>query len=323
MVSSLDDEETDEALTLLTEEKVQPALKRKSKKEKKKKEKKIKEKKPGLIKRVFANVEDPESKETSKKKDKKKKESKTDADSGTTRDEQVKRNKEQKKEQKKADKEEQKKKKEERKKQRKDEKEERKKKAAIEILDEIEDQGSINPLGASIVFAFFGILLIVVLIGSNVFSYSLNIKNATNYFNQSRYTEAYNEVYGVDINESDIELYDKIMTVMFVNKQLNSYNSYYAMGKYPEALDSLLKGMQRYDKYIEFATIIGVMSDLDYVKTQIIHELDNVFQLSEEEAYRIINSENQTEYSIRVYDVILENNNFYSLKNPYKYKRKS
>ena len=147
-----------------------------------------------------------------------------------------------------------------------------------------------------------------------MFSYSLSIKNATDYFGRHKYTQAYNEVYGIDLKDEDIELYDKIMTVMFVNKQLNSYNCYYHMRKYPEALDSLLKGLQRYDKYAELATMLGIKTDLDYVRDQILAELYNVFGLTEEEALRIIDSENRMQYSIAVYDVVLENMLFYDYR---------
>jgi hypothetical protein len=198
------------------------------------------------------------------------------------------------------------------KKEAKKEKKEKKKKdkEVIQVIDEIEeDTGRINRVGASIVFIFFGILVTLLLIGTNVFSYSLSIQNATNYFNRHKYTQAYNEVYGKDIKDEDIEIYDKIMTVMFVNKQLNSYNNFYAMKKYPDALDSLLKGLKRYDKYLELATMLGIKSDLDYVRTQILSELNNVFHLSEEDALKLINEQNKTQYSLMVYNVVRENLN--------------
>ncbi len=181
-------------------------------------------------------------------------------------------------------------------------------KDVIQVIDEIdEDEGRINLVGAAVVFVFFGLLVSLLLVGTKVVSYSISIENATNYFEKQKYTEAYREVYGMDIKDEDIELYDKIMTVMFVNKQLNSYNNYYSIGKYPEALDSLLKGLSRYDKYIELATMLGIKSDLDYVREQIIAELDNIFKLSEKEAMKLIKSSDMTEYSTRVYDVVFEN----------------
>ena len=195
------------------------------------------------------------------------------------------------------------------KKNRKDKKEnKKKKKEVLEVIDEIEeDEGRINRLGASVVFVLFGLLVILFLVGSNTITYTLSIENATRYFNKQKYNEAYYEVYGYEIKDEDFEIYDKIMTVMFVNKQLNSYNNYYSLGEYPRALDSLLKGLQRYDKYIELATMLGIESDLDYVRWQILAELKNEFKLSEKEAMKIISYEDQKTYSLAVYDVVLEN----------------
>ena len=184
----------------------------------------------------------------------------------------------------------------------------KKEKANIERIDEIEeDEGRINRFGAFIVFLFFGLFAMLIYLGTNVISYTLSIQNATNYFDKQEYTDAYNEVYGIDIKAEDIEIYDKIMTVMFVNKQLNSYNNFYSMGQYPQALDSLLKGLKRYDKYIELATMLGIKTDLDYVRSQILGELNNVFMLTEEEAVAMNSYENMSEYSMEVFDVVLEN----------------
>jgi hypothetical protein len=193
----------------------------------------------------------------------------------------------------------------------KDKKDKRKKtKEIIQVIDEIEeDEGRINRLGASIVFVFFGLLTMLLLVGSNVVSYSLSIQNATDYFEKQKYTQAYTEVNGIKIKDEDIEIYDKIKTVMFVNKQLNSYNSFYSLKKYPEALDSLLKGLKRYDKYIELATILGIKTDLDYVRSQILAELNNVFNLSEKEAMKMLGNEDMGDYSLKVYDVVLEKMN--------------
>lgn len=195
------------------------------------------------------------------------------------------------------------------KKQAKKEKKAKKKKSReiIQVIDEIDvDEGRINRLGASIVFAFFGLIMLLLLTGSKVFSYTISINNATKYFERQKYTQAYDEINGIDIKDEDLEIYEKIQTVMFVNKQLNSYNNYYSLKKYPEALDSLLKGLKRYDKYIELATLLGIKSDLDYVRGQILAELDKVFNLSEEEALAMNNLNSMDEYSLKVYDVVLE-----------------
>jgi len=328
VVSSLEDADIDE-INLLENisEKNQKKVKKKTKKEKiikeKKKQNKDKEiseqntiSKKGVLNRLFANVEEEGLKKTKTKKRKPQ-----DSEIVATKETGKKRKK-------KSDKNKivaidnpedslgnempDRKNKSVATKDKKEEKKEKKKKTKeiMKVMDEIdEDEGRINRVGASIVFLFFGLLVMVLLIGTNIFSYSLSINNATNYFEKQKYNQAYSEVYGIDIKDEDIQVYDKIMTVMFVNKQLNSYNNYYSIGKYPEALDSLLMGLRRYDKYLELATILGIKQDLDYVRDQILAELNNVFHIAEADALQIINSDSQTQYSLQVYDVVLEKMN--------------
>lgn len=182
------------------------------------------------------------------------------------------------------------------------------KKPAKKVKKEVQeveiDLGKVNPVAASIVMVTFALLALVLLTGTKAFAYSNSIKNATRYFDSHRYTKAYEELFGLEIKDEDAEIFNKVQTVMYVNKQLNSYNNYYAVAKYPEALDSLLKGLKRYEKYIELAIMYGIDSDLDYVRGQILAELDSKYQLSEEKAMQLIALEDETEYSKQIYDII-------------------
>ncbi len=315
-VSSLNDYDIEQDMLFGNNPDSEPKKGKKGKKEKVVKEKKVKEKKvkekaaedapkQSLFQRLFGNVKDSktaeqfeeEQKKLTEPKVEKKKKAKNKNNAAVSGDEEDATSKKKggkAKASKKADK--------------KDKIEKKKKtKEVIEVIDEIdEDPGRINRLGAAVVFFFFGILATILVLGTNILTYSLNIQHAANYFNHRKYNQAYNEVYGVDIKDEDIALYDKIQTVMFVNKQLNSYNNYYSIGQYPEALDSLLKGLSRYDKYIELATMLGIESDLVYVRSQILAELNNVFELTEKDAMKILSYNNKEDYSLAVYEVVLE-----------------
>ncbi|QHQ62530.1 hypothetical protein Ana3638_18500 [Anaerocolumna sedimenticola] len=175
-----------------------------------------------------------------------------------------------------------------------------------EVIQEIDDNVKINKLAVIFVMTFFILIGGFVIIGTNQYSYSLDIKNANINFSRQRYTEAYNEIYGLDIKKKDKETYEKIMTVMFVNKELNSYNNYMDIKMYPQALDSLLKGIERYDKYIKHATDLGIQKDMENVKKKIMKELKQKFDLTEEEAIALNESGDQTEYSIKVFNTVLE-----------------
>lgn len=182
----------------------------------------------------------------------------------------------------------------------KEEKKAKKLEEAKLLLEEMEST-RINRAGASIVFIFFAMIAVVIIVGTSLFSYSISIRNAENEFNRDEYTAAYNEIFGLDVKDEDIMLYDRIMTVMYVQKQLNSYYNYYEMKDYPRALDSLLKGLQRYEKYIELAIELEIETDLDSVRNSILAQAEATFKLSEREAMEIIQSKNQLDYSTKVY----------------------
>ena len=157
-------------------------------------------------------------------------------------------------------------------------------------------EGKINKAGATIILLFFVVAAAVVIIGTNIFSYDISIADATHKFGNHKYTEAYEGIRGLDIKEKDMLIHDKIYTVMFVNKQLNSYNNFFAMGDYSSALDSLIKGLSRYDKYIALARQLGIHTDLDYVRKQIMAELQSVYGVDEREALELMDMTDRQDY---------------------------
>lgn len=164
-------------------------------------------------------------------------------------------------------------------------------------------EGKINKAGATIVILFFLLLGTFVIFGSNALSYDIKLAEATDRFTKHEYNAAFQKIRGLDVKEKDMEIRNKINTVMFVNKQLNSYNNFYSMGDYANALDSLVKGLFRYDKYITYATQIGIKSDLNYVRKQIMTELDDTYEMSERDALVLMGIIDKKEYSESVYKI--------------------
>ncbi len=175
-----------------------------------------------------------------------------------------------------------------------------------EIADDIEEY-KVSKL--VIIFACTFVILCsgFVILGTNAYSYNLNMKNARTNFDRGRYTEAYYEICGLDVRKQDQETYDKIMTVMYINKEVNSYHNYMSMKKYPEALDSLLKGLERYDKYLDDAKELGIKKNLDSLKASILEELATTFGVTAKEAKKLNTIEDQTQYSVDVISTALEN----------------
>lgn len=196
----------------------------------------------------------------------------------------------------------------------KEEKKAKKMEQAKLILEEMKDT-RINRVGAAIIFLLFALLAVGIIVGSNFITYNIAIGNAEKSFEMARgnnpkyYNDAYNQIYGLEskLNEEDMEFYDKVMTVMFVNKQLNSYNSYIAIGDEVSALDSLLKGLKRYEKYSMYSILMGyddLQYDLDYIRSQILAELDNRYGISVDEAMVLVKQQSSTEYAKAVYGIV-------------------
>ena len=178
------------------------------------------------------------------------------------------------------------------------------------VLEEMKTT-RINKAGASIVFAFFVAMAVVIIIGTNLASHSISIQHAEKEFERKRYNAAYEEVYGIKVKPEEQLLYDKIMTIMYVQKQLNSYNNFMVMEESAKALDSLIKGLQRYEKYMYLADELGITADFDYVRGQLLEAIHRNFGLEEAETDQLVTLYNegqkigsQLDYSIAIYDAV-------------------
>ena len=179
------------------------------------------------------------------------------------------------------------------------------KKAAKEQLKELAeeedgDEGRINRVGAAIVFVFLGAIAAVIIVGTNRFSYKSSVSKAEKYFKEDEYTEAYSQLAGLALKADDEELYEKVRTVMYVGKELNSYRNYTNIRMYAEALHSLLKGLEKYDAHVNEAIELEVADDYDKLRNKILSEMEKEYDLSEKEAYKLIKMVDQEAYSEKV-----------------------
>ena len=70
--------------------------------------------------------------------------------------------------------------------------------------------------------------------------------------------------------------------------------------KYDMALDSLIMGIESYEKNKEYAAELSISEVYDSFGTRIENQLKDQFTLSKEEAHNIYNSKSRVEYSIRI-----------------------
>ncbi len=126
------------------------------------------------------------------------------------------------------------------------------------------------------------IIMLVIIVGItgyvyffiHSFSYEQALDQATYYLVDKKYQLAYEAIAGIEPkNEEDTALKEQITTIMYVQKQYNSYERYLKMKLSFEALDSLIKGIKEYDVYYGKAEELGVSGDLDNVKELILTAL--------------------------------------------------
>ena len=266
-----------------------------------------KEKKPGFFKRIFGNVVNDEIAEAeAKAKIKEEEDAKLKEEEAAKLKEEKEAKKAEKAEAKAAKKAEadaKKAEKAEAKAAKKAEKEAKKAEEAAAAEQEV--VGKLNKAGVTIVIVFAVLILSSVIVGTNIFGYSMNKSQANKYFNLQKYRSAYERVIGTNLKAKDPDTYEKIITVMKVQQALDSYSSYENMKYYPDALNSLLKGLRRYDENIDKAVNLEAEGDMEVCKNKILSILKDEFGLSESEAYDIL-SLNTEDYSNKVVKIAMD-----------------
>ena len=148
--------------------------------------------------------------------------------------------------------------------------------------------GKLNKAGVTIVVLLGMVLLLGTVILTNSFSGSLDKKKAKNYFDMSKYSQAYEYAVGTNMKKKDPEQYQKIVTVMKVQHSIDAYQNYENVKKYPEALDALLMGLKKYDDNKKTAYDLEIEDKLESVYQEILDILSEEFYLSKSQAYDIL-----------------------------------
>ncbi len=150
-----------------------------------------------------------------------------------------------------------------------------------------------------IVILFFLCIGGAVILGTNVFDYTLVITKATTYFERQKYGMAYREILGVNVKEQDKDLESRIYTVMYVERQYEAYENYRVMDKPDKALDSLLQGLVKYDDYYQEAQTLNILDDYNYAKNQIVTALNEAYGMTEADALELLQLPDQ-EYTEQI-----------------------
>lgn len=155
----------------------------------------------------------------------------------------------------------------------------------------------ILPLAIILMITVIALLVGGIYIGSNVFSYNSNIKEATNSYIDNDYTKAYNLLAGMKLKDKDKDFYKQVENIMKVEKHINDFNSFITIEKYTYALEALIRGIESYDENIEASKELGTYEILETEMNEIDTLLKNYFGMSIEDARTIIQITDSGKYA--------------------------
>ncbi len=181
------------------------------------------------------------------------------------------------------------------------------------ILEDVGNTTRLNKWGILVIFALFIGIVAVTVSGGSTLAYNIGVRQASKLFDNALiykdvtyYTKAYDKIYGLDIEDEDYELYDKILTINYVNTQLNAYNNHALLDDYREGLNDLFKGLLRFRKWFAHATALGAQDDIYLVRSEIYKKLWEIYGIDESEAMFVLEhydmlKESYGEYEANLY----------------------
>lgn len=132
---------------------------------------------------------------------------------------------------------------------------------------------------------------------------TISKKNARYAFDNQEYDVAYEELYGMKLNEADNAIYQKSKLIMLLERKLESHDNYMQLGMKTEALNALLEGVDLYPSVIEKAQELGVGSNVQESYNRILAKLAD-FGVTAQEAEEINNYTSSVKYNKRLLSIV-------------------
>ena len=147
-------------------------------------------------------------------------------------------------------------------------------------------------------------ILVLVLAGTHLLGYSNSFADADQAFAEGRYSDAFQAVAGEKVKEKDTDTYEKYRFTAMVSAEYEAYESMMDAEVYDMALDSLIRTVQRYDKYLQDAETYGCRGEFDKIESAAETALQQKFGLTAEDARTMYALSDKETYSREIYKVL-------------------
>ena len=146
----------------------------------------------------------------------------------------------------------------------------------------------IKPLSLVMLVLFVAGVVVLISVLNSALYYNTNSSQAKTYYNNGEYDKAYSKLNGMKLNSNDKTLYEQASTIMYVKRQYDSYENYMSLNMKTEALDALIKGIDRYNTFRSTAQELGID--------------DNTFKISEAQGISLADMSNSdfTNYYLKI-----------------------
>ncbi|MDO5382148.1 MAG: hypothetical protein Q4F06_05440 [Eubacteriales bacterium] len=142
----------------------------------------------------------------------------------------------------------------------------------------------IKPMSIVLFILFIAGIIVLIQISNISVNYNNKVSVAKGYYENGDYSKAYSKLDGLKLNGNDKTLYRQTRVIMYVQRQYESYSNYIKLNMNTEALDALIKGVDRYYTYKSEAEELGVEDKMTDMYNMIILALRDTFKISETEA---------------------------------------
>ena len=115
-------------------------------------------------------------------------------------------------------------------------------------------------------------MLALVIVLTNLVSYSINVKDAKELFDEGDYSAAFGELEGLQIKEKDLELYNQLSTLAPIDSEWDAYVIFSSYDKKVEALDSLVCAAGRCEVNRESAALCNAEEYINKLVEKITKE---------------------------------------------------
>lgn len=160
------------------------------------------------------------------------------------------------------------------------------------------------PTKLIVVFLILAMSIVVfVTITQHMTGYKLSMTEARTAYNAGDYFAAYEDLMGMDLKESDEDLFKKSRLLGDLQKKNKEYQVFVKRKMYDLALDSLVSGVARYQDNLDEAKALGIEEEYTKEGDALVQLLQDQYGVSVDDAvsmYRL----NREQYSIKIDEIV-------------------